>query len=672
MARQEKYPYVNETSNETGGSPPPDTENTANSSITVVPKSEVEKELLLLGAKDPEVGDELERIRFSISVMEEIARSQVEAGKYAKEVFDVAEEIGDENPVDLILEIAEWVAKDINEMGKRAVRYMYTNEKEYKRVVSELEFRIKKAQIFFHRLLRLDPSVGVERGIMDIPTAENIVKKNGRVTLDVDKAKKRLRERISGESFIEILNVEEFDEPLPRVAVGTDSSVGELKIAYESGSFLPPTPAHLFTGAAVKKVRRDDGVYLYTDYDLDPRGLQAYSDIDAAREGLLIAPHLHRETMGDFKHLRSAALELRQYREEVRVLNNNANWTPIGDIPLFETDVDLILRDGRLFPLVHRLDDFEGASAPDDPVYGEVVRREIKAFSNVFSLTAGMERAGIVYAGSVKAPEFSWLSMIVFWYLGKKRVLSHDLFYRPPLNDQAVSHLLFWGIAEKRRDTVFSSKKKIFVTFRLLRRFSDIAVAPHPKPLISNDGTIEKVLDENKWKDWERFIDWHIRDARERYDRKSRSMPPLNDADSYRHFLHLCHTAGVAMFYGAPTRLYRTTVEENNHFLMPRWEMAVSLKEDWKEEEKWRLQRLVAWLVEEDGLVLDSFHDVAGIPGSERNFPLFVPDVVYEAHDAANYLKDNNLRGLEDELRKLIVDIRKGKLQAVKPSVSGS
>lgn len=612
--------------------------------------------------------DEAERERVTASVMEEIARSHALEENYAKLVHDIAPILADENPVDLILEIADWVTDDLNGLATKIRAAGSGAQSEIQRLTRELGFRRSKAESFFQRLWRLDRSIGSVKGILDIPTVPQMLR-GSEIRFDKKAAKHRLQERIVGNKVIEIITVPENPH---KAAVGTDASVGDVMVEHVRGSFIPPTPATLFVSAGAMKVLDRANSFSYWDYDLDPRELRQYKDLDAAVEGLLISPHLRREVITDFRHLRSAAMELRQYAEELRVVQQQSKWHPISGVPEIQHPpaITLLIRDGRIFPLVHRLDDYDGASAPDDILYGEVVRREIRTFQRVFHNTVGNGRLGAIYGGAVKSPEYSWLAMITFWYLHVKARHQDlvDAFYRPPLNDQAVTHLLFWGLAESKPDQIFGNPRNSFVTFRALRRFSDIAFFPHPRPLTDDSGRIVRTVREDDIDDWLAYIQQHISEANQRYDQHKRGIPALTTIDEYKPFLDLCHRAGVAMFYAAPARMYRATLSDRAHFFTPRWEVAVDLTENnIGSEINRRILEFMAWLVGQDGLVPDESHAVGGFEEVAEGLPLFIPNIVMEAHRAVGYGRERHAMDVQDDLQRLVTDIRAGRLGSVNP-----
>jgi hypothetical protein len=243
-----------------------------------------------------------------------------------------------------------------------------------------------------------------------------------------------------------------------------------------------------------------------------------------------------------------------------------------------------------------------------------------------------------------------------------------DAFYRPPLNDQAVTHLLFWGLAESKPDRVFGDTRNTFVTFRALRRFSDIAFFPHPQPLTDDTGKIIRTVQEDEIDDWLAYIQQHISEANRRYDQHKRGIPALTTIDEYKPFIDLCHRAGVAMFYAAPARMYRATLSGRAHFFTPRWEIAIDLQaKNLRSEIERCIAGLMAWLVEQDGLVPDESHAVGGFDEVAEGLPLFIPNVVMEAHRAVGYGRERHAVDVQDELQRLVADIRAGRLGFITP-----
>lgn len=625
-------------------------------------RSEIERQER--ATQDLYTEDEAEREQASISVLQDIAAGHAQESIFAKYVRKVAANLANENPVELILEMAEWVVDDINSLADRIKKAGQNKQEEVRRLARELGFRRIKAVSFFCRLWRFDPPVGSIKGIMNLPTVPQMVS-GQRASVDIVRARQRLQRRIIGQKVIDVLEPVENSH---KAAIGTDASVGDIRVRHEQGSFIPPTPAVLFVASAAMRVRDSGVMSPYWDYDLNPRELEKYEDLDAAQQGLLISPRLRREAITDFRHLRSAAMELRQYMQELRVVRQEAQWHPISNSPDLKQPppTSLIFRDGRIFPLVHRLDDYDGASAPDDVLYGEVVRREINAFREVFKSTT-TTKLGAIYGGTVKAPEFSWFAMIAFWYMRVKKGIKElpDGFYRPPLNDQAVTHLLFWGLTEFNPE-VFTSQRNMYVTFRAVRRYSDIAFQSAPQVLTNPDRSVKRIVDEDIEDDWIEYIEQHINDANDRYEKHKRGVPALSSVQEYEAFIDLCYRAGVMMFYSAPCRMYKAVIESSSHFLTPRWETIINLEKfdsDWNNQ---RMGRMLSWLIDEGGLVKDETHAVGGHEELVEGLPLYIPDVVMQAHEMVVYTQQRHVPDIEDRLHELVKDIRAGRLNLIR------
>jgi hypothetical protein len=587
--------------------------------------------------------DEEPRTWISQNILEALAQDHAEDELIATSVREIAARFAEENPIDLLLQLAQWVCDDLNRLAEKIRKMRAKSRSDAKELETQLGFRRKKAERFLQRLFRFDHAT-----ILTIPTIKQMIDSQTLVKIDLKQARERLQERVVGAKMIEIVTAPENKH---RYAVGTDASVGDIYLPHRAGSFIPPIPANLFIAGGA--MRANSTTDQYWDFDLDPKDLSQYQENDAAQEGLFISPRL-REQITDYRHLMSAAMELRQYREELRIVTHSARWHPYGQSAAIKDKPKptLIFRDGRIFPLVHRLDDYDGASAPDDILYGKVVRNEIDTFHTVFHNTAGLSDGGVTYAGAVKAPEFSWLSMIVFWYIYTYTHTSKfaDAFYNPHLNDQAVAHLLFWGVYTHHKMTPDTHPRALFTSFRVLRHFSDIAFPSHP--LIFNDGNY---VDEQSSESWESYIDEHIQDAGKRYAQHKRGIDSLGSVSEYLPFLDLCRRTGIAMFYAAPVRTYQAVVTSQSHFLMPRWEVCVDLANSPHKQAHKAMLSVFSWIADTDGLEPDGYHAGSGFDKDQSSsIPLLVPDVIVRVHETVTKMRDTHKEDLYDLIQKYI------------------
>lgn len=596
--------------------------------------------------------DERERRAAEIeSVLERIAAGQLEDEHLARTILEAAPELADRDPVELLTSMLEGLSRDVDGLAGRFLELRSSSAakavREAARVLDTLEIRLGRIRRYFGDLWGLGPPV------LTFPSLPDLYRKGvwPGLRFDREEVARRLRRRVYGDRILRVLDVKALPSTPLRGASGTDASVADITIEHREGSFLPPAEVHVFTAAAALE-KAGDGSPVYTDYDIFPEELKYYDDVRAAEEGLLLAPRL-REFFGeeDLRHARYAALSLRQYVEDLRVLREEARWRPRGRKPSLglPPPVDLIVRDGRLFPTVHRLKDFEA-----DNVYGRLVRNQIKRFNELLDLVRPNGPYGhVAYTGVVKTPEFSWLSPIVFWFLYETgRIRDVELVYRAPLPDPLLVHLLFLGLARRHEGSV-RSDDKAFCTFGMLRRFSDIALERDQRP----PRVKGRVIDEDDFGDWQTYIRARLAELEER------GQTPNSDVEKYRPFLMLCAHAGVLMAYGAPCAVYRPLLARgtSGHFLIPRLEAAVHLKEDRDLAHAGRaLALLLAWLCDPARRTLDLDHALPAPAGGAREDGLapLVPTVVVEAHDAATFARTEMASAVEEEIRRLIRELR--------------
>lgn len=584
------------------------------------------------------------------SVLARIAAGQLEDERLARAIIEAAPDLAREDPVRLLTSMLNGLSEDLNGLARRYLDLKGAinpkRAREAERVFQTLEIRFGRLRRYFGDLWGLD-------SVLTFPSPSALHREGtwSGLRFDRDEVVRRLRRRVYGDKVLRVLDLGKLPAPIPKVGSGTDASVADILLEHREGSFLPPAEVHVFTAAAALEVAGDGGP-IYTDYDIFPEELRYYDDFQAAEEGFLLASRL-REFFGekDLRHARYAALSLRQYAEDLRVLRKEARWRPMGRKPSLDLPppVDLIIRDGRIFPTVHRLKDFEA-----DNLYGRLVRNEIAKFNEIVDLVRPDGPYGhVAYTGVVKQPEFSWISPIVFWFLYERgKIQDIELVYRAPIPDHLLVHLLFLGLAREDPDLVHSDDK-VFCTFGMLRRFSDVALERDHRPPSVNG----QMIDEDALEDWENYIR-----ARHGELNKKGQIPAL-DPGEYRPFLMLCARSGVLMAYGAPCAMYRPLVTEgtSGHFLIPRLEAAAHLEKDRDLAHAGRaLERLLAWLSDPAHRTLDLDHTfpAPGHSGEENGLAPLVPKVTMEAHGAATFARTEMASAVEEEIRRLIKELR--------------
>jgi hypothetical protein len=595
----------------------------------------------------------------SQSVLYQLARRHVGEEHLAQAIIDVAPRLAEERPIDLILDMAQWVVDDINALGEQIKRLRSTNLGAAEQLAGEMQVRIKWAQRVLQRFFRLDRGAEGLPGILNVPKSAKHYLGGERATLDRDAALRRLGDRIVGTRVIDMVPL----GPCPHTdVVGTDASVADVYLEHARGSFVPPDPISVITAAATLQRRSSDGRATYQEFDVFPDKLREYRDTAAAENGLVISP-LFREILPeqDFKHSRMAAMDLRQYAEDLRIGLKEAHWRPMGSAPLLEKPPrpTMIIRDGRIFPLVHRMRDFE-----DDGLYGRIVRGEIAKYASaVHNLLEGPS-GRITYAATVKSPELSWFAPLTMWYLHSRtidvggRTLGAQDVYLSSLADTAVPHLLFLGLA---KSCGVALESHAFRTFVMLRRFSDIAVGDDGLLPIVRRGDGSDSVHEDEREDWELFVRQRREERRQSYVAGRDEGADLDD-DEYAAFISLCAGAAVAMAYMAPAGAYRHLVADDQgaHFLLPRFEFAV--RTGAKDTERRALQDahdLLAWMAE-GGMELDGYHTQDAFdPAHEGGLPILVPDVIVGAHETATFARSVLGEDFTDAVKELVAELRR-------------
>lgn len=609
--------------------------------------------------------EERQQQQKAISVLENIASGHLHQDFYARAIIEVAPKLAEKNPVDLLVGMARWVVDDLNQLAAEIERKLRRGAvDESKRMAVKLDSQLGWAKRYFQEFWKLYDRVDELPGILELPSQAKHFRLYGHTAkLNEQTARKQLQKRIFGTRLIQ-------EKLLPtnlhKSAAGTDASVADLFLEHTSGSFIPPDPVMVPTSAAALVTNSKYGFPdEYQDFDIFPDKLKDYDDHTAAANGLVLSPTLARNFVeeSNLQHTRKAAMDLRQYWQDFRIATKEADWRPMGNSPELGTKnkPTLIIRDGRVFPLVHRLRDYETGG-----LYGQIVRSEIDKFMQVFHNTLlGSGLDNIVYGAAVKSPGMSWLAPLVFWYLyvnkfavdGRVAVRAAEEVYQYPFADTAVSHLLFLGVAKNVSNF---SPDRLFITCRVLRRFSDIALeAEDMSPVISEGDEIRR-LSENNPKDWTEFIEQHINKKRKHYQ-------SINlDIDDYGSFIYLCSKVGVSMCYAAPSSAYELLSGNSGisaHFLLPRLEVAINtqrLEQEAEHHEQECLDGLLSWLAA-GHIELDRSHTQSGFDtgNQEHRLPILVPDVIVRAHEAATFTRDKLGEEVQDKIRALIAELRK-------------
>lgn len=589
---------------------------------------------------------EQKRFQHSLTILERIAQEHVSQESLAQNVIQVAPQLASVNPIQLLCDYAEWVIKDYNRLAQQWRQTITADGAQANQLRIKLDIRDIWCKQYFYGIWRFD--------ILN-PDGQPILGKFSRnytdISFDRKRAEQHLKNRLLGDTLLLLKR----DLPdTPTACVGTDGSVADLFLEHVGGKFMRQDPIAVLNAAASKHVYGGDGIGEYQDFEIFPEGLRDYEPYTAAKNGLIISPSL-REVLpeSDFKHSRSAAMELRQYEQDFRVVSGQARWRPIGDaIPSSGlNDIPpLLIRDGRLLPLVHRLRDFEASG-----LYGQIVRNQIRSFAKVIHQVHGGPYGNIAYASTVKNPQQSWLSPLILWYIYEhapdKKTRDAEQCYNPPFTDTALSHLLFLGYLKTLQPEALTST--VISTCQAIRYFSDVAFANEPPPLIEVNNVLRPVQ-ENDIAEWRKFFEYRVK-------QNQRERRPLDlEARDYEPFIYLCANVEIAMFYAAPALAYRGLAFEggDGHFLLARLEVAGHKRDTHIFEQAYHT--LLSWY-QAGKYDFDSAHQQDRVAvGDAHGIPILVPNVIISAHEAVTFGRDYVGDEVDSEIRQLISEIRRG------------
>lgn len=582
----------------------------------------------------------------------EIADKHLKDADYVQEIKGVASELEEKDPRELLLDFARWTKVKINENGEELYDLQENGEiREFTRRKDELQEFISWAKQYFQTIYRLDyqGKSGIdkeEQKIMEIPDASEFYSEASskdeisHAKLDEEAARERLNERVFGESVIlssEATDVEDY------TVAGTDASVAEIDLP-SSHPQMTKTAFSIFTGAAA--LRKAD--QSYTDFDFEPENFKRFRDREAYREGLLVSKRLFYELTDSQKEKSEyAAMDLRQYNENMRVARNRANWRPVGNARDEKVDLqgpEIIYSDGRIFPLVHQISDYENRK-----IYGDLVRNEVRRFAEMIE-AAKQENLMVdsTFAGVVKNPGINMVSPLVFWYIYGKNGDNGECevpeeIYRPTLSESMVTHLLFAGLTEAYDD--YKGEEGAFSTFRILRRFHEVSLdfdrdIPPTKP-DSNE-----IIDVTSPQEWKEYFSNRIE------DKEDRDHPTL-DIKQYRPFITACAQASTVSAFAAPKNLYSTSLDtEDLRMLIPRIEVAVAEERDPEQE----MKETLSWYAENPKM--DDDHASDQFSGTSE-MPIVVPSVIVDSDSAAKFARDTMGDDVREELRDIINKLRK-------------
>jgi hypothetical protein len=396
-----------------------------------------------------------------------LARSLVQGstGRYstlppegAKKIYDeAAHRLLNENPIDLFFRFGEWLH---GQHSKAVADYVASKNKGQNKatqsaLLSTIESVEELGDRIFNRLLGVpqqirDASGNASDGPYSLAFVERTLTDDSHYDPNVFRAYLELA--ILGNHVFEPVDLA---KPTPPIHIGgSDASLQPIDVASVLPWHAESQEIDIVTAIGVRYDIFSGAREV--DRQPEPRVLAQYERRQAIEEGLLVPPPaMLGVDEAIHERIKEAAMDLRQYVKDHQMMFEK------------EPTVSVHFRDGRIFPLEHRLSD-----AIQRGVHGEIVRAALKVFRNVVN-NIGAEGGKILYVGYVKRVQIPMIKHLFFWYVGfgsgsqgAKPIdpgMSTELLLREPTPDSVIMNNLFASLREISNDT--------YVTFRVIRRF---------------------------------------------------------------------------------------------------------------------------------------------------------------------------------------------------------
>lgn len=579
-------------------------------------------------------------------LIDEIRRQHLNKSKFAEEIRATAPDLLDTDPRELLLDLAEWTTDAIESLSRDLVEAHRDNRiREETRLRSKLESLTRFVKWYFQRIFRVDYHPDGTDPILEVHPVSDLYDDDvdpediPSPTFDREGAESRLEERVFGESVLEVESVESVD-----AIAGADSSIAEISIPNPNDPLVRQTGIELYTGSAA--LEREGQAY--TDYDFDPEALRRSGRRNAFKDGLMSSGRIRGLTDSELTKSRYAALDLRLYNQTSRVVQNRAQWEPVGDQGEFGESLlepDIVYGDGRIVPLVHQISDYLSSG-----LYGALARNEMHRFAELMALVNDHNTlVDTVFGGVVKQSNLTWLAPLVFYYQevverGQGTPTSiddiPDEIYQPPINDPVVAHLLADGLIQHADEVDADlNDEAVILTFRVQRRFYDQSLdydRDIPVTFKLSGGRV----DVNSEEDWQQYFEEFVE------DRENRGHDTI-DAEVFKPFRNLCRNVATIMTYAAPCGIYDDSDDTSHGVVLPRLEVGKAPPGPAEDEIK-----LAA------SAYAQTYHfDRAHAKEEYSTFqdaPVLVPSVIKKADEAAKFIRKGVGRRFEKEFRKQV------------------
>lgn len=600
--------------------------------------------------------EELERLKEEYGWIGMAALEHAMQEGVAQALREAAPELANADPRELLLEMARWTIERLRRIRREllsAIRAKDGRTMEDK--AGELEEWARFARRYFADAMGLplpryeeDKSWAIRIELDKRRWRDPELEDRELFELSEERAREELSRRVLGETVVEIV---ELGGPRVEAFAATDASVADLAVKVRGrGAMEQAEEVQIFSSAAALQILpRGSRPPPLLDFDIDPEIFRRADELEAFRQGLAIFPAAAEWlglTEGRISHARGAAMDLRQYRRDIDVMDNRVQWRRTRLLRGLGLRVPQILfRDGRLLPSNHQIGLYE-----DRTPYGDLVRNQILAAARAAHAARIRPCA---YVGVVKEPEIHFLAPLAFWHAAAKRRdprVSERMILRPRMGDPFVAFVLLSAAAQSR-----AARGCLAVSFRVLRRFSDIADL---RRFYIEDNGERRPVRLDRPEDWEKYFDQYVEWRERLYREGERQAPPLPRED-YQAFAELCQRFAVLQWF-----MLRIGEEEPRPVLLPRYEVLADPSDPARPlETQWEraLELLRAWAADPEAFELDEEHDPSlRRPGEEPlRIPRLLPRAVVEAHRAASGAAEELRTEMERRLLRAMEEIER-------------
>jgi len=594
--------------------------------------------------------EELRRLAEEYGWIASVGLDHVLREEVAAALRDAAPALAESDPRELLLDMARWTINRLREarqglLDALRAKSLDRAEEEKERLREWARF----ARRFFVDLVGLRRPLyeGDESWAIRVETDEQRWRNPAAPSellfdLREKAARDELERRVWGSKVADLVG---FDgAPDVEAFAATDASMATLEVkVHGRGALEQPEEVQVFSSAAaLQALLKGMRPPPLLDFEIDPEAFRRCDELEAFRRGLAIFPQAADWmglSEGRLSHARSAAMDLRQYLRDLAVLLDQARWRrslPTGLAPRPK----LLFRDGRLLPSDHQIGLYE-----DRTPYGDLVRRQIQTAAMVIQ---ALRVVPCGYIGVVKEPEIHFLAPLAFWHARERRKdprVDERMILRPPIGDPMAAYIL---LSEAARAS--GARGGLAVSFRLMRRFSDIADLRRFY-IVESSGE-RRPLDLGSEKDWDKYFQQYVERQRLLYEEGEISAPPL-PLEEYKAFQELCQRAAVLMFF--ILRVER----DQKPVLLPRYEAMVDPMKEVSRQWEQALDLLKGWAKDPGAFGLDEEHD----PSLRRPYqgilgiPRLLPQVAIDAHRAAAAAAEELQGEVERLLQKALEEI---------------